>query len=83
MDLQAVLLCPSAKASTLYYKAKLPQHDVLTVGTKQAFNYKYDEKQVNLSSSMFSDENLQTDALPLRSCGGVIPQAKETVIIFC
>ena len=53
MDLQAVLLCPSAKASTLYYKAKLPQHNVLAVGTKQAFNYKYDEKQVNLSSSMF------------------------------
>ena len=45
MDMQAVLLCPKSKASSLYYKTKLVVHNFMlySLKTKEGYCYTWDE----------------------------------------
>ena len=56
MDMQAVLLCPKTKASSLYYKTKLQVHNftLYNLGTKDGYCYAWDEAEGNLNSEVFS-----------------------------
>ena len=56
MDMQAVLLCPRTKASSLCYKTKLQVHNftVLNLNTKERYCYLWNETEGDLSSEVFS-----------------------------
>jgi hypothetical protein len=53
MDLQAVLLCPSLKASALYYKTKLSCHDftIYDMKTRNVFCYFWTESEGDQTSN--------------------------------
>lgn len=56
MDLQAVLLVPSLKASALYYKTKLAVHNftIYDLKTRKGFCYLWDESQGALTANEFT-----------------------------
>ena len=56
MDLQAVLLCPRLKASSLYYKTKLCVHNftIFHLSSRETVNYVWHEGQGGLSASEFT-----------------------------
>ena len=56
MDMQAVLLCPKSKASSLYYKTKLVVHNftLYNLKTKEGYCYTWDKTQGDLSSIVFA-----------------------------
>ena len=56
MDMQAVLLCPKSKASSLYYKTKLQVHNftLYNLKTKEGYCYTWDETQGDVSSIVFA-----------------------------
>lgn len=56
MDLQAVKVCPSLNASSLYYKTKLCCHNftVMNVKTKHVMCYWFSEVESDLSASTFA-----------------------------
>lgn len=55
MDLQAVKVCPSLNASSVYFKTKLSVHNftVYNIVTKHCTCYWFDETQADLQSSTF------------------------------
>ena len=54
--MQAVLLCPKSKASSLYYKTKLQVHNFTlnNLKTKEGYCYTWDETQGDVSSIVFA-----------------------------
>ncbi|XP_055956576.1 uncharacterized protein LOC130012503 [Patella vulgata] len=56
IDLQAVLLCPSLNASSLYYKTKLACHNftIFDLGTKNTVCYFWHEGEGDLSANSFA-----------------------------
>lgn len=56
MDLQAVLLCPKTKASSMYYKTKLQLHNftLYNLNTKDGYCYTWNETEGDLSSEVFA-----------------------------
>ena len=56
MDMQAVLLCPKTKASTLYYKTKLQLHNftLFNLQSKEGYCYVWDETEGSLGSEVFA-----------------------------
>lgn len=56
MDLQTVKICPSLKASVLYYKCKLCVHNftMYNIVTQECMCYWWDETQCDLSASSFT-----------------------------
>ena len=56
MDLQAVLLCPQTKASSMYYRTKFQVHNftLYNLQTKDGYCYTWDESQGDLSSEVFA-----------------------------
>lgn len=56
MDLQAVLLCPSLKASALYYKTKLSCHNftIYDMKTRDVLCYFWTESEGDLTSNSFA-----------------------------
>ena len=79
MDLlQAVLLCPKTKASSLYYKTKLQVHNftLFDLKSKEGYCYIWHESEGDLSSEVFAH-------LQYRHFEGVIkdyPELKEIVV---
>lgn len=56
MDLQAVLLCPRSKASSMYYKTKLQVHNftLFEASSKDGYCYVWNESEGDLSSEVFA-----------------------------
>lgn len=56
MDLQAVLLCPKTKASSLYYKTKLQVHNftLFDLNSKEGYCYIWNESEGDLRSEVFA-----------------------------
>ena len=56
MDLQAVLLCPNTKASSMYYKTKLQLHNftLFDLRSKDGYCYIWNESEGDLSSEVFA-----------------------------
>lgn len=56
MDVQAVLICPKTKASTMYYKTKLQVHNYtcFNLGNKEGYCYPWEEHEGNLSVEVFA-----------------------------
>lgn len=56
MDMQAVLLSPSLKASALYYKSKLKVHNytIYNLKTNEAVCYLWDESEGGLDANEFA-----------------------------
>ena len=56
MDMQAILLCPRTKASSLYYKTKLQVHNftLFNLNTKERYCYLLNETEGDLSSEVFA-----------------------------
>ena len=54
--MQAVLLCPRTKASSLYYKTKLQVHNftLFNLNTKEGYCYLWNETEGDLSSEVFA-----------------------------
>lgn len=56
MDMQAVKLCPSLKASSLYYSMKLKCHNytIYNLATNDCYNYWWHEGEGHLEASVFA-----------------------------
>lgn len=56
MDMQAVKLCPSLKASSLYYSMKLKCHNftIYNLATNDCYNYWWHEGEGDLEASVFA-----------------------------
>lgn len=56
VDVQAVLIYPKTKASTMYYKTKLQVHNYtcFNLGNKEGYCYPWKEHEGDLSAEVFA-----------------------------